>query len=63
MKILFVDLDGVLNSKRYFDSKVWQERPKKSREDWKLASIDDTKIPLLNRITDATGARIVISSS
>lgn len=52
MKIIFLDIDGVLNSRRY-------DRTRSSDE----GNIDVTRLPLLKRIVDATGAKIVLSSS
>lgn len=58
MKIIFLDIDGVLNSNIYINSlhgnfncvdKVYQ--------------IDPKAVELLNKITDATGAFIVVSST
>ena len=53
MKVIFLDIDGVLNSRRY-DAK----RDKNGN-----TNIDETRLPLVKRIVDATGARIVLSSS
>jgi len=52
MKIIFLDIDGVLNSSRYF-----QERTSKDMD------IDVTRLPLLKRLIDETEASIVLSSS
>lgn len=56
MKVLFLDIDGVLNSRRYFLKLV------------SLLVLPDDKldpdaIKLLNQITDVTGAFIVVSST
>lgn len=53
MKVIFLDIDGVLNSRRY-DAK----RDKNGN-----TNIDETRLPLVKNIVDATGARIVLSSS
>ncbi len=53
MKVLFLDIDGVLNSYRY-DS----ERPTDD-----CNNIDETRLPLLKQLVDMTGAHIVLSSS
>ena len=54
MKIVFLDIDGVLNSMNYFDSiprgVLYQE-------------IDKTKVELLKQIIDQTQAEIVLSST
>ena len=52
MKILFTDIDGVLNSLQY-------DRQKSSEQ----GNIDETRLPLLKRIVDETQAKIVLSSS
>lgn len=52
MKIIFLDIDGVLNSRQYDD----RRRP----ED---GNIDKSRLPLLKQLVDRTGARIVLTSS
>lgn len=51
-KVIFLDIDGVLNSFAY----------NLYRKDGET-SIDHTRLPLLKRIVDETGAVIVLSSS
>ena len=53
MKILFLDVDGVLNSALY-DAE---------RRSTPMGNVDETRLPLLRRIVDATGAVIVLSTS
>lgn len=53
MKVIFLDIDGVLNSRRY-DAR---------RDRDALTNIDETRLPLVRKIVDATGAKIVLSSS
>jgi hypothetical protein len=55
MKILFLDIDGVLNSRKYF-LKIKNILLKDHQ-------IDPQAVALLNQITDATGAFIVLSST
>lgn len=54
MKIVFLDVDGVLNSRSYFNSlprgTLYQD-------------IDETKVELLKQIIDQTQAEIVLSST
>jgi hypothetical protein len=60
MKIIFLDIDGVLNSHKTFDN------PKRSQQDyvWKETDdIDPDNISQLNRILKETNSFIVISSS
>ncbi len=52
MKIIFLDIDGVLNSFKY--------DLHRSEHD---GNIDKTRLPILKRVIDATGALIVLSSS
>lgn len=52
MKIIFLDFDGVLNSIQY-------DRVRTENE----GNIDETRMPLLKRIVDETGAVIVLSTS
>lgn len=52
MKVIFLDIDGVLNSFIY-------DLERKEGE----TAIDHTRLPLLKRIVDETGAIIVLSSS
>ncbi|MDE7380098.1 MAG: hypothetical protein K2N14_03500, partial [Clostridia bacterium] len=53
MKIIFLDIDGVLNSLKY-DA---------SRDKRKLTNIDETRLPILKSIVEKTGAKIVLSST
>ena len=56
MKIVFLDIDGVLNSHKLMK--------KMGHEDYDLDDlIDPDAVSLLNNRTDATGASIVVSSS
>ena len=52
MKILFLDIDGVLNSAKY-------DRIKSETS----GNIDSTRLPLLKRIVDETDAKIVLTST
>jgi hypothetical protein len=56
MRILFLDLDGVINSSDYFKNRHHLPRPTRD-------PIDAPTVPRLNTITDRTGAKIVISST
>lgn len=53
MKIIFLDIDGVLNSRAYDRKRNWNEQ----------TDIDETRLPLIKEIVDATDARIVLSST
>lgn len=54
MKIIFLDIDGVLNSAEY--------RRRMGRK-YYAAIIDRSKVPLLKKIVDKTDAKIVLSTS
>lgn len=53
MKVLFLDIDGVLNSAAY--QAEWGGDPP--------SNVDETRLPLLRRILEKTGAVIVLSTS
>lgn len=52
MKVIFLDIDGVLNC-----------QSSKSREPDGCTGIDDARVKLLRKIVDATGAKIVLTST
>lgn len=52
MKVIFLDVDGVLNSVAY-------DRQRGESD----GNIDKTRLPLLRRLVDETGAVLVLSSS
>ena len=56
MRLLFLDIDGVLNSSRFF-AEVKPNPP------FGLQAIDPQAVERLNRIFDATLANVVVSSS
>ena len=56
MNIVFLDIDGVLNSMPYFES-IKGKRDKIHNE------IDESKLPLLKRIVEENNAHIVLSST
>ncbi len=53
MKVIFLDIDGVLNSAAYDRVRDWRT----------LSAIDESRLPLLKEIADKTGAKIVLSST
>jgi hypothetical protein len=55
MRIIFLDFDGVLNSRRFFAT-----RPPDGADD---EALDPTAVARVNRIVERTGARVVVSSS
>ncbi len=60
-KIIFLDIDGVLNSHAW-----WQEReklaPDCSREDFHRNEFDPKAVKMFNELVQATGAEVVLSS-
>ena len=62
MKIIFLDIDGVLNSEKWykerFDKKLYP-----NLEGYPLCEFDPLTIEQLNLLTDKTNAKIVISST
>ncbi|MBO5287071.1 MAG: hypothetical protein J6B34_02995 [Clostridia bacterium] len=52
MKVIFLDIDGVLNSRRYDLTRGGDD-----------GNIDKTRLPLLKEIVDKTGAKIVLSTT
>lgn len=53
MKVVFLDIDGVLNSRGYDRARDWNKQD----------DIDETRLPLVKQIIDATDAKIVLSST
>jgi hypothetical protein len=60
MRIIFLDMDGVLNSSKYFDSLGAAEYDGLS---FGAGQIDPDAVELLDQLVDASDADIVISSS
>ena len=75
MKVLFLDIDGVLNSHNWFGYRLYcikndmHDRvlnfvnTNDERIKHKLSMIDDRAIANLNRIIEETGCKVVLSSS
>ncbi len=53
MKVVFLDFDGVLNSADY----------RNSIKDYYENFIDESRMPLLKKIVDSTGAKIVLTTT
>lgn len=58
MKIIFLDIDGVLNYQEFY-----AQEGRETDETWPYCDLCPKAIDILNHITDSTGAKIVISSS
>ena len=65
MKIIFLDIDGVLNHQGYLNDKKQAGKELIAKpEDWYGSyQIEPEKVELLNRIVEATGAWVVICST
>lgn len=61
MNVLFIDIDGVLNSKRWYDDRPYEAITGRVTE--MAQSIDPDAVGRINRIAEATGCVIVLSSS
>lgn len=59
--ILFLDVDGVLNSRRFFVNRYDGANP--DGMTWEEAQIDAAAVEILNRILRETAADVVISST
>lgn len=62
MKVLFLDIDGVLNSHTWF-SREGAIRRIRSDDEIVLSEFDPTAVARLQRVLDVTKAEIVLSSS
>ena len=75
MKIIFLDIDGVLNHEIWFKSKEYALQSKQvnllheknleraSKEAFDVSMIDPEKVSLLNSLVKDTDAKVVVSSS
>jgi len=68
MKILFLDVDGVLNCSHTFQRRhnallITNTAVKREEFAWPLGHLDEELIPRLNDIVEQTDCKIVISSS
>ena len=52
MKVIFLDIDGVLNSRRYDRTRIPSD-----------GNIDPTRLPLLKQLADRSGGCLVLTSS
>ena len=63
MKLIFLDIDGVLNNELWFKSPESRVQTEDKEEYSKKRFFDPRCVELLNILTESTGAKIVISSS
>lgn len=68
-KFIFLDIDGVMNSNLFYSERTQDKRYDEWIKDhsqhiaWGACNIDPKAVKRLNKITDATKAKIVVSSS
>nr|DAQ75807.1 MAG TPA: acid phosphatase [Caudoviricetes sp.] len=68
-KFIFLDIDGVMNSNLFYSERTQDKRYNEllkfhpQRLAWSLCNIDPRAVARLNRITKATNALIIVSSS
>jgi len=61
MKVIFLDIDGVLNSEQFY---IDRDHSPKAKKMWtKTSHIDAKAVDILNQITNKTDAKIVVSSA
>ena len=60
-KLIFLDIDGVLNHEIFYDERSQDERA--LTLPYPLSDIDPKKVSIINHIIEATGASVVISST
>ena len=58
MKLIFLDIDGVLNDEKFYKNRRYNKFINN-----KYNNINYKKVKLINNICDKTGAKVVISSS
>ena len=61
MRVLFLDIDGVLNSHHWYENRP--SEPHNGRGDELVSMIDPDAVARLNQIVEATGCVVVLSSS
>ena len=63
MKIVFLDIDGVLNSNDWYVRRQAEIAMEEIHKQYPFYEIDPKAVEQLNRITDTTGAVLVLSST
>ena len=62
MKIIFLDIDGVVNSHAWYEKRP-KLGPDHSREEFKKNEFDPEAVKILRNIIAKTGAKVVLSST
>ena len=60
-KLIFLDIDGVLNHRMYYEEKSQDKRYKEVG--WPMCDISERSVDILNDLINKTGAKVVISST
>jgi hypothetical protein len=63
MKLIFLDIDGVLNNQLWYKETKHIDKTKDTMEEHELRQFDPRCIEILNNIIEKTNAKVVISSS
>jgi hypothetical protein len=63
MKIIFLDFDGVLNSRRWFEKNQAEIIASRSFFERHSAELDPEAVARVKRIVDETGAQVIVSST
>ena len=63
MKIIFLDINGVLNHQLWFKESYKKYKKCSTDKEYEDSMIDDSKVALLNELIKKTNAKVVISSS
>lgn len=63
MKVIFLDIDGVLNHQKHYEWLLLTDEPTPMQRTYPYTEINPGSCRLLNEIIQETGAKIVVSSS
>lgn len=63
MKVIFLDIDGVLNHQKHYEWLIETDEPTPLQRTYPYTELNPKSCQLLNEIIKETGAEIVVSSS